>query len=86
MCPQTHRCSARLARLIYLTRLSKSDHNMAVLAALNVPALESLTRAIDANSEQGCVSTGDAFCAWVPAGVAVVAERMTTTGTWEPVR
>jgi hypothetical protein len=78
--------SARLARLIYLTRLSESDHNMAIVAALTAPSLESLTRRINAHPEQACISTGDAFCAWVPAGVAVVAERMTTTGSWEPVR
>jgi hypothetical protein len=78
--------AATLARLIYLTRLSESDHNMAVVATLNAPALESLTRRIGESPEQACISTADAFCAWVPAGVAVVAERMTTAGTWEPVR
>jgi hypothetical protein len=77
---------ARVARLIYLSRLSASDHNMAVVAALNRPALERLTRMIDDNPEQGCANTGDSFCAWVPAGVAVVAEQMTTAGVWEPVR
>jgi hypothetical protein len=78
--------AAPVARLIYLTRLSETDHNMAVIAALNAPALESLTRRIDQSPEQGCISTANSFCVWVPAGVAVVAERMTTAGTWEPVR
>jgi hypothetical protein len=74
------------ARLIYLRRLSGPDHNMAVIGALNASALETLTQAIDNNPEQTCINTADSFCAWVPAGVAVVAERMTTAGTWEPVR
>jgi len=77
---------APLARLIYLRRLSDSDHNMAFVSAPNATSLDTLTRMVDKNPDQACTSTADSFCAWVPAGVAVVAERMTTAGTWEPVR
>ncbi len=78
--------AAVLARVIYLRRLSGPDHNMAIAAAMNQAALEALTRAIDVDPERACVSTAEAFCAWVPPGVAVVAERMTANGDWEPVR
>lgn len=77
---------AAAARLIYLTRLGDSDHNMAVIAAPDPGTLDKLTRMIHENPGPACISTGESFCAWVPARVAVVAERMTAPGTWEPVR
>ena len=77
--------NAALVRLVYLTRLSGSDHNMAVLAAPNAAALDQLTHIIDQNPDQGCVTIGGSFCAWDPARVAVVAEPV-RAGHWEPVR
>ena len=75
-----------VARLIYLTRLSDADHNMAVIAAADAAAVDRLTRAMQANPDQACTSTGESFCTWVPPRVAVLAERMTPAGKWEPVR
>jgi hypothetical protein len=44
--------AAPFARLIYLRRLSDSDHNMAFVAALNATTLETLTRMIDENADR----------------------------------
>jgi len=35
-------------------------------------ALEALTRRVDSDPASGCRAAPDAFCAWIPAGIAVV--------------
>lgn len=70
----------RFVRLIYLTRLSQSDHDMAVAAAESMQALETLTAAVLRNP--AACHTG---CWWIPAGVAAVPE-MQRGGSWSPVR
>ena len=79
----------RHVRLIYLLRVSQADHDMAVAAAKDMDALQALTRRIEANPADGCRSGPDAFCAWIPAGIAVVPQfRETTDGgvEWVPAR
>ena len=41
-------------RLIYLIRISQADHNMAVVAARKIEALDALTRQIQTNPAEGC--------------------------------
>ena len=75
-------------RLIFLARLSPSDHDMAVAAAASRDALDTLTRSVKAN-RAACADGPAGFCSWIPAGVAVIPElRHTGAGgqEWVPAR
>ena len=68
--PLPHR-EARHVRLLYLVRSSAADHNMAILAAPNLPRLQALTAAVRVNPSTACVSAKRIYCAWVPPGIAL---------------
>jgi hypothetical protein len=79
---------AKHVRLIFLARLSPSDHDMAIAATTSREALDALTRAVKAN-RAGCADGPAGFCSWIPAGIAVVPElRRTGAGgqEWVPAR
>ena len=57
-------------RLIYLVRISRADHNMAILASKHVDALNAFTKRLK-QSPAGCGEDQAVFCSWVPAGIAV---------------
>ena len=79
----------RHVRLIYLVRVSQADHDMAVAAAKDMDALDALTRRVEANPADGCRSDPGAFCAWIPAGIAVVPQFQKTIDggvEWVPAR
>ena len=67
-------------RLIYLVRVSRADHNMAVVAATRVDALDAATRQVQANPIEGCKVDRYASCSWVPEGIAVRPEVLKTVG------
>jgi hypothetical protein len=76
---------ARFARFVYLTRASRADHDMAFLTAATREELEDLTRRVQSNPGAACQS--NAGCAWVPPGIAVLAQvRVTVDGAdkWIP--
>jgi hypothetical protein len=80
--------STRMVRLIYLTRVSQFDHDMAVVAANEIGPLEELTQAVK-TGQDACKSDDSSFCSWIPAGVAVRPERQTDAGgsqQWVPVQ
>jgi hypothetical protein len=77
--------SMRHVRLVYLERASESDHNMAVIAARRLQQVAALTRAVQTNPATACQSSTDAYCAWIPAGIAVRPE-MRRAEEWAPVR
>jgi hypothetical protein len=64
---------ARCVRLIYMTRLSETDHDMAVVAANKKEVLELLTEQVLANPVN-CRNRRDAFCSWIPQGISVTPE------------
>jgi hypothetical protein len=57
-------------RLIYLIRSSQADHNMAIAASRDLPALNAFTDRVKANPA-ACERGSAVFCTWVPAGIAV---------------
>lgn len=57
-------------RLVYLIRASQADHNMAILASKQLPALNAFTKQLK-QSPTVCGQDEKVFCTWVPAGVAV---------------
>ena len=61
-------------RLIYLQRLSQSDHNMAIIVSKQKGDLVRLTMQIR-RDPKSCITTQEARCSWVPAGVAVRPEE-----------
>ncbi|HEX4166557.1 MAG TPA: hypothetical protein VHZ55_13905 [Bryobacteraceae bacterium] len=80
---------AKRVRLVFLQRVSSADHNMAVLGAKDLSSLNRLTTKLEA-SPQACVTSRREYCFWIPAGIAVRAERQATPGAdesdWVPVR
>jgi hypothetical protein len=79
----------RHVRLIYLVRISQADHDMAVAAAKDMPALDALTRRVETNPADSCRDGQGTFCAWIPAGIAVVPQfQKTIDGAveWVPAR
>jgi hypothetical protein len=65
---------AAYIRLLYLQRLSQTDHNMAVVAADRMDILERATRQIRADPNS-CHSDSKIICSWVPAHVAIRPEK-----------
>ncbi len=63
-------------RLIYLIRISQADHNMAVVVASRLDALDALTRQVQADPMDGCKVSRDASCSWIPEGIAVRPEAL----------
>jgi hypothetical protein len=79
--------SARYIRLLYLARVSKSNHDMAVIAASRQNLLAQRTTLIQANPSL-CENGDSSFCSWVPPGIAVRPESPASgTGkSWMPAR
>jgi hypothetical protein len=57
-------------RLIYLVRVSQADHNMAIVGSKRLDSLNVYTARLKKDPTL-CKTTGEVFCSWVPAGVAV---------------
>lgn len=64
----------RYIRLIYLRRVSQSDHDMAVLAADNAEVLAEATKQVETDAA-ACHDSKELSCSWIPASIAVIAER-----------
>jgi hypothetical protein len=78
---------ARFVRLLYLKRLSQTDHNMAVVAARDEMTLETLTLEVQADPGSACETDDRHFCSWVPIGIAVRPEMKDPTtdpASWVP--
>jgi hypothetical protein len=57
-------------RLVFLVRVSHSDHNMAILGAKRLDILDAFTKRL-MDDPSICRTSGKVFCSWVPVGVAV---------------
>lgn len=77
----------RYVRLLLLTRVSDSDHDEAVLAALSKTELEALTAKVESNPTSNCKPQPEGLCSWVPEGIAVQVERKANgmRDGWRPV-
>jgi hypothetical protein len=77
----------RHLRLIFLIRGSQADHNMALVGAATLEALDPLTRQVQSDPTSACRSQRGEFCAWVPAGIAVRPEvRRGGPDEWIPAQ
>jgi hypothetical protein len=68
--------ASRHVRLVFLTRVSRADHNQAILAAAELDELDRLTRLVEADPATSCRVQDSSYCEWVPDGVAVRAEKI----------
>lgn len=66
---------AQYVRLVFLTRVSRADHNQAILAASDIAILDNLTQQVEADPAANCKSQEGSYCVWVPEGIAVRPER-----------
>jgi hypothetical protein len=80
--------STRYVRLVLLTRVSRADHNQAILATASMEDLNGLTQQVEADPAAYCRSQGESHCAWVPEGISVQAEKRDPAHrkNWVPVR
>jgi hypothetical protein len=62
-------------RLLFLTRVSDTEHDAAVLAASSLAALEALTSKVEANPSGNCTAQPEGLCSWIPEGIAVQPEK-----------
>lgn len=60
----------RYVRIVFLQRLSATDHDQALVGANDENLLARLTREVIGGA--GCSAERGGFCEWVPLGVAVV--------------
>jgi hypothetical protein len=77
---------ARFVRIVFLTRVSSSDHNQAVLGATSMADLDAFTEHVEADPTANCKSEGESKCVWVPEGIAVRAEKRDSAhrNSWIP--
>jgi hypothetical protein len=80
--------SAWYVRLVFFTRVSRADHNQAILAAASLEDLNRLTQQVEADPAAYCRSHEESHCAWVPEGISVQAEKRDPAHrkNWVPVR
>jgi hypothetical protein len=78
---------AKYVRLLYLTRVSRSDHDMAVVAASRQELLAQVTAQVQSDS-RACHNDDGTFCSWIPAGIAVRPEKRAAgdNGSWAPAQ
>jgi hypothetical protein len=61
-------------RLVYLVRVSRADHNMAIVASRQLDRLNDFTSRFKTDPAI-CRTANGIFCSWVPAGIAVRVEQ-----------
>lgn len=65
----------RYVRLAFLSRLSPTEHDAAILAASTREQMTGLTARVEANPSQACTESPDEVCSWVPVGVSVQPQK-----------
>lgn len=79
---------AKYVRLVYLARVSRADHDMAIVAASSRDLLDSFTHTVQADPKT-CANSERTFCSWVPAGIAIQPEvpiHVNGSVVWHPAR
>jgi hypothetical protein len=65
----------RHVRLVFLTRVSRADHDQAILGAAELDELDRLTELVETDPAANCRPQPNAYCEWIPEGIAVRAEK-----------
>lgn len=75
----------RYVRLLFLTRVSQTEHNQAIIGATSLAALEQLTKKVEINPDGNCRNSTGEVCSWVPEGISVQPEKKPNKGKeWIP--
>src|SRR6185312_10717577 len=64
----------RYVRLVYLARVSRTDHNTVILAGDTKASVVAATNQLQTGPDLGCQSSPHTYCAWVPDGVGIQPE------------
>jgi hypothetical protein len=67
--------SVNYVRLLFLTRVTETEHDAAVLAASSLAALDTLTPKVEVSPSASCTALPDGLCSWIPEGIAVQPEK-----------
>ena len=67
--------SSRDVRLLFLTRVSKAEHDEAILSAPSIAEMDLLTTKVESNPLAECKVQREGLCLWVPQGLGVQVER-----------
>ena len=78
--------SVRYVRLLFLTRVSQTEHDQAVLGSSSLADLDALQKRVEDNPPENCKIQPEGICSWVPAGIAVQPEKRTPASgkNWIP--
>jgi len=75
----------RFVRLLFLTRVSRAEHDEAIIAATSLASLEQLTQRLEENPDEHCRKSTDEVCSWVPEGISVQPEKKSNKSKqWVP--
>lgn len=76
--PATER--KQFVRILFLTRASNLEYNTALLSAPKAADMAAFTQAVREAPETACREEAKRWCAWIPPGVAVTAEKPVSGG------
>ena len=71
--------TVRYVRLLFLTRVSRAEHDQAILGSSSLTGLDVLKKRVEESPAENCKPRPEGICSWVPAGIAVQPEKRTTT-------
>ena len=58
-------------RLLFLTCESRTDYDGAILAGASPAVLDAMTRQVEEDPAQGCMTEEQSMCRWIPLGISV---------------
>ena len=67
--------NVRHVRLLFLTRVSQTEHDQAILGSSSLADLDVLRQRVEYNPPENCRIRPEGICAWVPGGIAVQPEK-----------
>ncbi len=78
--------NVRYVRLLFLTRVSQTEHDQAILGSSSLADLDGLRKRVEESPAKNCKIQPEGICSWVPAGIAVQPEKRTPTSgkAWIP--
>lgn len=73
-------------RLLFLTRVSRTEHDQAILGASSLADLDTLLLRVESSPAENCKMQPEGVCSSIPNGISVQLEKKTaeTGKTWVP--
>jgi hypothetical protein len=76
---------ASYVRLLFLTRVSPTEHDEATLGASSIANLDLLTNKVETNPAENCKTQAEGTCSWIPEGISVQPEKKNVESkAWTP--